>query len=112
MRQRIRYEPAIGIASSGIEYEMTGEREPPPAYHRHPRRFIKLAAHTTLLPRPAGREAERGNGKRGGPPTDKASGTQNPASHHPPARKEQADEGDDGMEGNSERAASERAIRE
>ena len=62
MRQRIRYEPAIGIASSGIEYEMTGEREPPPAYHRHPRRFIKLAAHTTLLPV---RRAERRRGGTG-----------------------------------------------
>ena len=40
-----------------------------------------------------------GTGERetgGGPPTDKASGTQNTASHHPPASDEQADEGDDG----------------
>lgn len=37
-----------------------------------------------------------GNGKRGGPPTGKESGTQNPALHHPPASEEQADEEDDG----------------
>lgn len=65
MRQRIRYEPAIGSISSGIEYKMTREREPTPSYHRHPRRFIKLTAHTTAPPRPASRGTERGNGKRG-----------------------------------------------
>lgn len=38
----------------------------------------------------------RGNGKRGEPPTDEASGTQNPASSHSPASEEQAGDGDDG----------------
>lgn len=105
MRQRARHEQVIGTASSGIEYEMTREWKPTPVYHRHTRRFIKLAAHTTPSPpRPAGRMAERGNGKRGEPLTDEASGTQNPASHHPHASNEQADEADDGTEGNSERA--------
>lgn len=66
MRQWARYEQVIGIALSGIEHEMTREREPPPAYRRYPRRLIKLTAHTTIPPRPAGRGAERGNGKRGG----------------------------------------------
>lgn len=47
MRQRARHEQVIGITSSGIEHEMTREREPPPAYHRHPRRFTELNAHTT-----------------------------------------------------------------
>lgn len=97
MRQRKRHEQVIGIASSGIEYEMTREREPPPSYRRTPRRFIKLTAHATPSPpRPSGRIAGRGNGKRGGPPTDETSGTQNPASHHPPASDEQADEEDGG----------------
>lgn len=77
MRQRARHEQVIGIASSGIEYKMTREREPTPSHHRHPRRFTKLTAHTTLPPRPAGRGAERRNGKRGEPPIDKASGTKN-----------------------------------
>lgn len=40
--------------------------------------------------------AERGNGKQGGPLIDEESGTQNQASHHPPASEEQAGEGDDG----------------
>ena len=53
MRQRARHEPAIGTISSGIEYEMTREREPPPSYHRHQRRFTELTAHTTL-PSPSG----------------------------------------------------------
>lgn len=47
MRQLKRHERVIGTASSGIEHEMTREREPPQSYHRNPRRFIKLAAHTT-----------------------------------------------------------------
>lgn len=64
MRQSIRHEQVIDIASSGIEHEMTGEREPPPFYHRPPRRFIKLAAHTTPIPvRRAGwRDGERETG--------------------------------------------------
>ena len=56
--------------------------------------------------------AGRGNGKRGEPLIDEASGTQNPASPHPPTSEKQTDEEDDGADGNSERAASERAIRE
>lgn len=54
MRQRKRHEQVIGIASSGIEYEMTmereqmtKEREPTPSYYRHPRRSRQLAAHIT-----------------------------------------------------------------
>lgn len=47
MRQPIRHEQVIGTISSGIEYEMTGEREPMTSYRWHPRRFIKLTAHTT-----------------------------------------------------------------
>ena len=76
---------------------MTGEREPTPAYHRHPRRFIELTAHTTP-PLPVQRAEERNGetGNEGRPLTDKASGTQNLASYHPPAREEQTDEGDDG----------------
>ena len=45
VRQRIQHEPAIGITSSGIEYEMTIEREPPSAYHRHTRHSSQLVAH-------------------------------------------------------------------
>lgn len=55
---------------------MTGEREPTPAYHRHPRCFIELTAHTTL-PFPV-RRAEERNGETGNgdePSTDKTSGT-------------------------------------
>lgn len=48
--------------------------------------------------------ARRGKRETGGPPTDKASGTQNPASHHPHASDEQTDEEDDGAGGSSERA--------
>lgn len=66
MRQRVRHEQVIGTVSSGIEYEMMREREPSPSYHRHPRRFIKLAAHTTPLPvrRADGRNGGTGNGGR------------------------------------------------
>ena len=32
VRRWIRHEPVIGTTTSGIEYEMTREREPPPAY--------------------------------------------------------------------------------
>lgn len=75
MRQWARHEPAIGTISSGIEYEMTEEREPAPSYRRHPRRFIKLTAQTTALPvrRAEERNGETGNGDE--PSTDKASGT-------------------------------------
>ena len=62
MRQRARHEQIVGIASSGIEYKMTREREPPPSYHRHPRRCIKLTAHITSIPV---RRAEGRNGKTG-----------------------------------------------
>lgn len=75
MRQRIRYEPAIGSISSGIEYEMMRGQEPTPSYHRNPRRFIKLTAH--IMPLHV-RRAEERNGETesgGGPPTDKGSGT-------------------------------------
>ena len=58
MRQRARHKRVIGTTSSGIEHEMTREWEPPPSYHRHPRRFIKLTAYTTT-PSPSG-------GQRGG----------------------------------------------
>lgn len=96
MRQCARHEPAIGTISSSIEYEMTEEREPAPSYYRNPRRFIELTAHATPLPvwQAGGRNVETGNG--GWPPTDKTSGTQHQATHHPPARDEQADEEDDG----------------
>lgn len=96
MRQWARHEPVIGTISSGIEHEMTREWEPPPSYHWHSRRSIQLIAHTTPLPvrRAEGRNGETGNG--GGPPIDKASGTQNPASHHPHVSEEQADEKDNG----------------
>lgn len=96
MRQRIRYEPAIGSISSGIEYEMMRGQEPTPSYHRNPRRFIKLTAH--IMPLHV-RRAEERNGETesgGGPPTDKGSGTQNPASHHPFASEKQDDEEDGG----------------
>lgn len=96
MRQRIRYEPAIGTISYGIEHEMTREREPPPSSYRHPRRFIKLTAHTTTLPVRRAEERNGETGNEGRPITDKESGTQNPASHHPTASKEQEDEGDGG----------------
>ena len=46
--------------------------------------------------------AERGNGKRGEPPIDETSGTQDTAPIHPHANEEQAGEGDDGT-GQAER---------
>ena len=60
MRKRIRYEQVIGITSFGIEHEMTREWEPPLSYHRHPRRFIELTAHTTTPSPSGGQMAERG----------------------------------------------------
>lgn len=44
MRQRERHEQVIDTASSGIEYKMTREQEPPLSYHRNPRRSRQLAA--------------------------------------------------------------------
>ena len=96
MRQRARRERVIGTISSGIGYKMTGEREPPPSYHRHPRRFIKLTAHTMPLPVRRAEERNGETGNEGRSLTDKAIGTQNTATPHPPTREEQADEEDGG----------------
>lgn len=52
VRRPIQHEPVIGIASSGIEYEMTREREPPPAYHRHTRHSSQLIAHNHKISAP------------------------------------------------------------
>ena len=96
MRQRARHEQVIGTISSGIEHEMTREREPTPSHHRHPRRFIELAAHATPLParRAEGRNVGTGNGASR--QSIRQAGRRTTISHHPPASEEQTDEEDGG----------------
>lgn len=85
MRQRARHEQVIGTISSGIEHEMTREREPTPSHYRHPRRFIELAAHATPLParRAEGRNVGTGNGASR--QSIRQAGRRTTISHHPPA---------------------------
>lgn len=75
---------------------MTREREPTPSHHRHPRRFIELAAHATPLParRAEGRNVGTGNGASR--QSIRQAGRRTTISHHPPASEEQTDEEDGG----------------